>query len=110
MQPKMIHGPEGISIAFKCAGLRHKRVRPFLIRPDDLVDVPGGGKDDNWNGLEFNVGFDYLQDFIPIFLGHVEVQQDNTRPRCRLLCGVETSVQDIVQDFLPIMDEPQFVS
>ena len=58
MQPKMIYGQEGVPIPVKRRRLRHKGVRPFLIRPDDLVNVPGGGKDDDWNGLEVNIRFD----------------------------------------------------
>lgn len=45
-----------------------------------------------------------------VFLGHIEVQQNNPGPGRRMMFRVATAMEHIIQDFLAVMNEPQFVS
>src|SRR6185437_6604193 len=104
--PVGAEGDDEVPVAGEFGRLLDVAIRPGLIGGEDVFLAPGGGQDDDGDGLEEAVVLDLGEDLGAVDPGEIEVEQDEVG----LSVGGDGRVMEpleIIEGTLAIMDDGQ---
>src|SRR5215217_6316985 len=109
LEPVLAECPHHLDEPLELHRLGDEGVHAEVVGAVDVLLGLRGREDDDRDGAQAGVAFDFAQRLAPVHARHVQVEQYQARPRRFALAREPAAVVEVVEQLFAVLDEPQVV-